>query len=153
MRTCLVKIGGSLLTLPDLPQRLELLLDQLAEFRIMLLIGGGTVADAVRNWDRIHQLDTSAAHWLAIDAMGLTTSLVSQLVDRADVVSSRHAVQWCWTRNRLPILQPGTIVGQFAEESSDDLPEGWHVTSDAIAGWCATWSCSGFTCMSRPVGS
>src|SRR5437868_2784848 len=68
-----VKLGGSLLAAADWPNAFRRWLAIQPAMRSVLIVGGGGAADAVREWDRAHRLDPSDAHWLAIDAMSLTT--------------------------------------------------------------------------------
>jgi len=61
MRTgVLIKVGGSLYDLPDLPGRLRTLIEQLDTPRVLLFPGGGAAADAVRALDLCHRLGEEA---------------------------------------------------------------------------------------------
>jgi aspartokinase-like uncharacterized kinase len=138
MKTVMVKVGGSLLTLPDLPDRLEAMIDNIRADRVMLLVGGGQAADVVRSWDETHRLDTEASHWLAIDAMGLTTRLMTKLLPDAELVSDRASAHQTNVPAKTVILDPGPVIEEASFEAAKTLPSGWDCTSDAIAGWLAS---------------
>ncbi|MDA0809360.1 MAG: hypothetical protein O2945_16830 [Planctomycetota bacterium] len=137
MRTFMVKVGGSLLTLPDLPDRLKTMLDSVAADRVMLLVGGGRSADLVRSWDEIHRLDTDASHWLAIDSMGLTARLLAKLLPDTRLVSGHAEAHDAGISVRTMILDPRPVIEEATERATTTLPVGWDCTSDSIAGWLA----------------
>ena len=124
--------------LPDLPDRLKTMLDSVAADRVMLLVGGGRSADLVRSWDEIHRLDTDASHWLAIDSLTLTAKLLTTLLPEAELASDRAAAERCWQEQRIPVLDPRPILEAISREAGQQLPAGWHCTSDSIAAWVAT---------------
>ena len=99
MKICVLKLGGSLFDLPDLKNRLSEFLGQLTDCRPLLICGGGRSADLVRQWDSIHQLDATTAHWLAIGAMQLNERLLCQLLPDASIVSNQEAAQQAWQQN------------------------------------------------------
>ena len=138
MRTVLVKVGGSLLTLSDLPDRLRAMIAHIAADRIMLLVGGGRAADVVRHWDETHCLDIDAAHWLAIDSMGLTARLLAKLLPDVELVSDRASAHCRSLTAKTVILDPRLVIEEASREVTMQLPTGWDCTSDAIAGWLAS---------------
>ncbi len=104
----IVKVGGSLFDLPDLRQRLGRFLATLNE-EVIIVPGGGAAADAVRDWDRVHQIGEEASHWLAVKAMDHAGGFLRELTDVA-------------------ILNVETFLREH-----DTLPHTWSVTSDSIA--------------------
>jgi aspartokinase-like uncharacterized kinase len=114
-----VKVGGSLFDLPDLGARLEKWLRALDCSDVILAAGGGAVADVVREMDRVHGLGEEKSHWLALESLRLTTSLLLALVPpegrRSFRVQDLYAFA-CWDEGR-----PGC------------LPHRWEVTSDSLA--------------------
>ena len=107
-----VKVGGSLYEHPNLRTLLNTFLKQLSD-RVVIVPGGGAAADAVREWDRIHNLGEEASHWLAIRAMSLAGRLLAKLLDRNDSIMMLDAESWM--------------------REHDTLPHSWDVTSDSIA--------------------
>lgn len=137
MSTALIKIGGSLLDLPDLAGRIRSLADRSGCERHLLLVGGGRAADVVRQWDQVHSLSAEHGHWLAVDAMSLTARLVEILMPEVQVVTNRAAATECFNNGRVPCLAPRSILESFSAEVGADVPHDWESTSDSIAAWFA----------------
>ena len=129
------KLGGSLLDLPNLPERLTPLLAR--ERRPLVVCGGGAVADAVRDWDRTFALGDEAAHRLACRATGLAARLVVELLDRAELVACRETARAVWERGGVAVLDLFTFLA--AEEPHDPAPppHTWATTGDTLAAWTA----------------
>lgn len=139
----IVKIGGSLLDLPDLTIRLAALLEQLDE-PVALLVGGGSAADTVRHWATVFELDESASHWLAVDSLSLTARLVCELLNRDGAVEGRGTASaiivndWraaceAGKNGLIPVLNPRGLLSPVDGEPGIELPESWAATSDSIA--------------------
>lgn len=138
MKTSIVKVGGSLLTLPDLAMRLRKLFAALDTDRIFVVAGGGEAARLVRNWDLTHQLDEEVAHWLAIESMSLTASLLANLLADAALVVDHRSADNNVLKGGVSILVPRSILDELHHGKREPLPVGWDCTSDSIAGWIAT---------------
>jgi hypothetical protein len=154
-----VKVGGSLFDHPALGPGLRDFLQTLAPKEVLLVPGGGPVADAVRKLDRTHQLGEEAAHWLALRSLGVTTHLLESVLGLAREEPTprpppcREGEQDL--RNRItfkgsgevshtltPSLQGGGrgvgLLDAFAFAVEDEsrpgaLPHTWSVTTDSIA--------------------
>jgi aspartokinase-like uncharacterized kinase len=111
-----VKVGGSLFDHPQLGTRLLAYLRSLAPSKVLLVPGGGPVADKVRELDRVHGLGEEASHWLAVRAMDVMGGVLRALIcdPSIRVLDSLDFV-------RDDDLSPGS------------LPHSWDVTSDSIA--------------------
>src|SRR5688500_7302297 len=72
-----VKVGGSLLTWPELPQALRSWLAERPAGINVLICGGGALVDALRETDGTLHLSQRAMHRLAIDAMSITARLLA----------------------------------------------------------------------------
>ena len=138
MKTFIVKVGGSLLTLPDLAMRLRKMFAALDTDRIFVIAGGGEAARLVRNWDLTHQLDEEAAHWLAIESMSLTASLLADILADAALVVDQRSADNNVRKGLVSILVPRSILNELNHGTREPLPVGWDCTSDSIAGWIAT---------------
>lgn len=114
------------------------MIDDITADRIRILAGGGRATDVVRNWDETHQLSTDAAHWLAIDSMGLTARLLTKLLPDAVMASDRASAHDSSVSARTVILDPRPVIEEASREATKQLPAGWDCTSDAIAGWLAS---------------
>ncbi|MCA9079510.1 MAG: hypothetical protein KDA58_03080 [Planctomycetaceae bacterium] len=137
------KLGGSLLDLVDLPQRLEVLQAEHREALPVYVVGGGVAADVVRGWDRRFAMSPDVSHRLAVHSMSLTARLVHGLLPKSRLVHSlerlRQVGQVLIASMTLPpapcILDVAHDVLQA--EAQHLLPASWDVTSDAIATWIA----------------
>lgn len=134
-----IKVGGSLLTWPELPARFAVFLtsgpgrDLCASKDIVLIAGGGPAADVVRSMDQIHGLGDLRAHRLAIAALDLTAKLLAAIVPGSAVVHRPEALRSIWNLGKLPILSPGRFLEDHDDRGLDPLPASWDVTSDTIA--------------------
>lgn len=126
-----VKLGGSLLALPDLAARLRCWLDSQPPMHTALLVGGGRLADAVREYDRLHALDEEAAHWLAVGAMQLTARLAAALLPEAMWIEAVDHLDNA--ASSLSIVDPWHLLRDADRRSPHPLLAGWQVTSDSIA--------------------
>ena len=128
----LFKLGGSLLDLPDLPQRLDGLRERYAGARSALLVGGGSAADAVRAYDERFGLGPERGHELAVRAMSFQARLVAAALGRAAVVEGPDALAETLRAGAWPVLEP--IAWLEAEAAlREGVPRAWAFTSDSIA--------------------
>lgn len=130
-----VKVGGSLLDWPGLPAALRSWLAEQTPAVNVLLAGGGKLADAIRQADAAFGLGEEAAHWLCIDALGVTTKLLAAALDRNDsLVATLDALRQpdC---EKLVIFDPRDflLLDEATTLPGDVLPHAWSVTSDSIA--------------------
>ena len=126
------KLGGSLFTLPDLPDRLQQVWQQRPGTSPLLIVGGGGAADVVRDWDRTFQLGAERAHWLAIDALDLSASLLLRLMPELQLVRSRKQFELAQLEKRPAVLCVVCFV-KWLETQPAALPHSWDVTTDSIA--------------------
>jgi aspartokinase-like uncharacterized kinase len=128
----IVKVGGSLFSLPDLPQRLRRWFSSQPPATNVLLAGGGPLADAVRQWDARFGLGQERSHWLCVDLLDSTARLLHHLLPEARL---------CCDLRELPGAGDLTLVfapSRFLRKdeptlSGSKLPRSWDVTSDSIA--------------------
>jgi aspartokinase-like uncharacterized kinase len=135
MSTRIIKVGGSLLDWPALPQALRSWLDEQPLARNILLCGGGAVVDAVRQTDRNFELGDEAAHWLAIDGLAVTARLLGTILNVPvlttydDLTSQRHDKDaGCLVFDPREFLR-----NRETHLPGPKLPHDWSVTSDSIA--------------------
>jgi len=130
-----VKVGGSLLDLPDLAGRLRRWLAAQSPAHHVLIAGGGALVEQVRQWHNRQPLGEAAAHWMCIDLMTVTAHMLYDrlpeipLIEDDRLLCQRVGDRACtifgiapWMRQSEPNL-PGYR-----------LPRSWQVTSDSIAG-------------------
>lgn len=130
--TIVVKIGGSL-TREAAPRRLlDHLLDRLAgRDRLVLVPGGGALADTVRAVQPLWGLSDGAAHRMALLAMEQMAHAFADLAPTlrpartpAEIAAAARAGVALWFPAAMTLGRP-------------DIPEGWAVTSDSLALWLA----------------
>ena len=129
-----VKVGGSLLGLPDLAKRIRDWLGQQSPAHHVLLVGGGPLADQIRQWDQQHVLPEDAAHWLCVDLLDVTAGLLhARLPEIALVGDDRMLCQRVGERN-CTIFAPARWLRESEPQlPGTRLPATWDVTSDSIA--------------------
>jgi 5-(aminomethyl)-3-furanmethanol phosphate kinase len=136
----ILKLGGSLLNLPDVSDRLVSFIDQCQIANPVVVVGGGHAADLVRTWADRFKLCDPVAHNLALQAMTLNAQLLSHLHTRFELVSAPlHANAVC-PPQQISILQSQSAIAipEAKLPKSQQVPRSWDVTSDSIAAWLAT---------------
>jgi 5-(aminomethyl)-3-furanmethanol phosphate kinase len=131
------KVGGSLLDVPDLRDRLRRWLAGLGTARVLLVPGGGAFADVVRQLDRTYALGGAASHWLALKTVDLNGEVLNCLLGQRPGAARTEELARFWEAKAVPVL--GII--QFAlvdKDRPDTLPANWTVSSDSIAARIAT---------------
>ncbi len=137
--TCVVKLGGSLLSQPDWPERFRNWFEQQAADDYCLIVGGGGSIDAMRELDAVHRLSTSAMHWRCIRLLDATYEIAAELLPEAVSIASIIEL-----RNRLGYGNLGgkrlllvRVAGYYTESlaASIDIvpPIGWETTTDTLA--------------------
>lgn len=120
-----LKLGGSLLSLPGWPRAIsQLLASEHAGSRpILIVVGGGPPINGLRQLDAIHRQPAHRMHRLAIEAMSLSAQLVAETLNlqlTTILETSKPAVlDLIHSPSGLAAIQP--------------LPQSWDVTSDSIA--------------------
>jgi hypothetical protein len=134
-----VKLGGSLLDWPGLPGRLVRYLAERSNCRVVLVVGGGPFAEAVRDLDRIHDLGSTVAHLLALRSLEVTAHVIAALVPALEVVEHPPLLAETWTRRHTPVFAPRWFMNEIDDRSADPLPRTWETTSDSIAARLAVY--------------
>jgi 5-(aminomethyl)-3-furanmethanol phosphate kinase len=136
MRRRVIKVGGSLLTYKPLTAKLRPWLGAQPEAHNLLVVGGGGLTDAVRQWDQCFQFPPADSHWLCIRLMDISARALALLLPEANLL---HDVQvllalppctpaGCW------ILSPERFLREWEPAMPPPrLPADWSVTSDSIA--------------------
>jgi aspartokinase-like uncharacterized kinase len=134
--TCVLKVGGSLLESPEIPDlalRVGACVRELGGPRPLLVVGGGPTVDCVRRWDRIFGLGEESAHWIAVRALSINAQVMAALDRSWAWVEDPEAVSSRWAEGRTPILDVFGFLKRVDEARADPLPRRWRVTSDSIA--------------------
>ncbi len=126
MTALVLKIGGSLAKSGQLSGVLEMVARSTR--RIVIVPGGGSYADLVRQEQATLGYSDAEAHRRAILAMH---RMAAEWIDMQPRLASAETVQEIragWQRHMVPVWLPARMVlGDLS------LPEDWSVTSDALA--------------------
>jgi len=133
-KTVIVKVGGSLLSLSDLPRRLQRLRNTIESENVVFVAGGGELVDVIRRWDDTHGLNPDVSHELAIETLKLSARLLAGILPDAKLCAELPETQP--TADSV-VLDVPVILAKFHSRGEAPLPAGWHVTSDSIAAWIA----------------
>ena len=122
----LLKLGGSLLEWSELPQALDQLISRIDE-PLALLVGGGKMADCLRDWHHRHLSTEESSHWRAIQVLDLTCDMVRELNPRFLKWANVHPP---WSTNPIRkmvwVVQPLKYLESTAIAGSDTfLPRNW----------------------------
>lgn len=133
----MIKLGGSLLDLEDLTDRL---LGVIRDIPLpLILTGGGPLADSVRQWDSNGLVTDREAHQLAIAAMSFNATSLARRDHRFSVVASHKEALDRGRQGQIPLLDAMEVLAAEEGRRLDlpVIPRSWDVTSDAIAAWLA----------------
>jgi hypothetical protein len=149
-----VKLGGSLLDFDALVPALRSWLAGQPAMTTVMVVGGGSLADAIRDAHVRQPLDDEAAHWLCIRLLGVTAELVARLLPEARLIPrlgelfvGRTSVRSGGLKSALQqeggprprdaglwILEPESFLrDEELRIGAKPLPHTWGVTSDSIA--------------------
>jgi aspartokinase-like uncharacterized kinase len=136
--SAVVKVGGSLYDQPNLGPALRAYLATLNAPKILLVAGGGRLADVVRELDRCHKLGDEAAHGLAVHATHVSAWFLLNLLTHQENAQLTTRSAW-WTENafgRFHILDIRGFLIDY-ELNFGEVPHNWNLTTDSIAALAA----------------
>lgn len=127
----IVKLGGSLMGTPELAGWLELIAKH-GDGKVIIVPGGGLLADAVKEAQELTGVDDAIAHRLAVMSMDQYGIMMSGLnPDLVTAASELELAERGW-QHRGIVWLPSHMV--CADET---IPTNWQVTSDSLAAWLA----------------
>lgn len=127
----IIKVGGSLLDLPDLKQRIYQFLSDIPEHNNIFIAGGGKLVDQVRLWQDRHQFSDKFAHWLCIDLMSINSRFLAKLLFDGPPLSNVETIP-----TDSFVFDPAVLL-----RTELHLDECWEITSDSIAAAvCRHWN-------------
>ncbi|WP_371345326.1 aspartate kinase [Ancylobacter sp. IITR112] len=129
-RPAIVKLGGSLVGAPDLAPLLATLARRGAP--LVLVAGGGPLADAVRGLQPRLGLSDAACHRMAILAMEQTAHAFADLAPGLALAATPEEIAQAHAQGRAALWLPAAMA-----LAARDLPESWELTSDSLAAWLA----------------
>lgn len=124
-----VKIGGSLF-----PEHTKKLIENLTNSneKIVLINGGGFLANNLRNLNNEYPHSNEINHWNAILCMNIIGNFIADENDIIETITSLNEIEKVHKMNKIPLLLVYDII-----KKEDPLEHSWNVTSDSIACWVA----------------
>jgi len=127
-----VKLGGSLLDMPDVPARFAAFRATCPNDHFVLIVGGGDGADLIRAWDKLHHLTEEQGHWLAVRAMQLNAYTLATRLDAHRLVCDPTDCTAAWSDSLLALVDPLPWL-EREDAAGINTPKEWAFTSDSIA--------------------
>jgi aspartokinase-like uncharacterized kinase len=130
-----VKVGGSLLDLPKLADKLRNWLAGQPPAHNVLVAGGGPLVEQIRIWHAAEAIDDAAAHWICVDLLTATAHLLHARLPEIPLVENEALLSQRVGKPGATIFGPARWM-RHCEQSLPGmrLPSGWDTTSDSIAG-------------------
>lgn len=134
MKSVLIKIGGSLVkkgysVLSEISRSTIVLSNK---YRVIVVLGGGDIANVIRGLYNEFHICQSAAHWMAISAMNINGMLFVGMNRRLKAVETILECKNTASKGYVPVILPYRLLKKI-----DSLPRSWEVTSDSIASFIA----------------
>jgi dihydroneopterin aldolase len=129
-RPVVVKLGGSVVRSAELPAWLDAIAASTRP--IVIVPGGGALADEVRAAQARLGFGDGAAHRMALLAMDQLAWAVTGLRAGFEVGDTEQALRASLDRGRVAVWAPYSLVA-----GRSDIPQSWAVTSDSLALWLA----------------
>jgi aspartokinase-like uncharacterized kinase len=126
-----IKLGGSLLGRTDLRPRFDEWLASQRPAKNLIVVGGGSLVEAIRELHHVHRFSAATCHELAIDAMSVTARLVAELLDLPRLTKLDEARETLRAAAVFDVRD--TVWHEEPKTPGIRLEIGWHVTSDSIA--------------------
>ena len=127
-----VKLGGSVIHSPDLAAWLDVIAAAPAPTRVVIVPGGGALADEVRSCQQQLGFGDPAAHRMALLAMDQLAWAIAGLRPGLEVVTTEDALRETIDHGQVAVWAPYTLISGRAEVEAT-----WRLTSDSLALWLA----------------
>ena len=143
-----VKLGGGLARVAGGLDAAGAAVSRAARHRPLLVVpGGGALADAVRAAESELTLSSAAAHWMAILAMDQYAYAVTCALPQGVVVHDLAEIGQALAAGQVPVLAPYRWM-----LAADVLPHRWEITSDSIAAFIAGALDADLLVLLKPLG-
>jgi 5-(aminomethyl)-3-furanmethanol phosphate kinase len=129
-RPVVVKLGGSMVRSAELPAWLDVI--AASRRPIVIVPGGGALADEVRAAQARLGFGDGAAHRMALLAMDQLAWAVGGLRAGFEVGDTEDALRASLAHGRVAVWAPYSLVA-----GRSDIPQSWTMTSDSLALWLA----------------
>lgn len=124
-----VKIGGSLF--PEYTKELCEYLTK-SEEKLVLVNGGGTLANNIREFNKINSFSEDINHWNAIKCMDIIGNFIADENKDIIPITDLKEIESIHKSNKIPLILTYELM-----RKEDPLKHSWDVTSDSIACWIA----------------
>jgi len=118
-----VKIGGSLF-----PEDAIKFCKSLVGKKVLIICGGGDLANKIRDYDKKTRFSDTSAHKTAVLCMDILGILLADKIEEAEAVYSLEDAKKVADSGKLPVLLPSKLL-----EYLDPLEHSWDITSDSIS--------------------
>jgi aspartokinase-like uncharacterized kinase len=125
-----VKLGGSVVRSSELQSWLDAIAQ--GKGRIVVVPGGGALADEVRSSQSSLGFGDQAAHRMALLAIDQLAWAVAGLRSGFEVCDTEQALRDALEQGQVAVWAPYNLVS-----GRSDIPQSWTVTSDSLALWLA----------------
>jgi dihydroneopterin aldolase len=129
-RPQIVKLGGSVIRSPGLSTWLDVIAASPAP--IVIVPGGGALADEVRNCQQQLGFGDVAAHRMALLAMDQLAWAIAGMRSGLEVGATESALREIVGRGHIAVWAPYALIS-----ASADVEATWRLTSDSLALWLA----------------
>ena len=130
VRPIVVKLGGSVVRSGELPAWLDAI--AASQRPIIVVPGGGALADEVRACQASLGFNDAAAHRMALLAMDQLAWAVAGIRAGFEVGDTEQALRASLACGRVAVWAPYSLVA-----GRGDIPQSWTMTSDSLALWLA----------------
>lgn len=127
-RIAVVKVGGSVVRARQLAGWLDVIAG--AQTPVVIVPGGGALADEVRTCQRDLGFGDAAAHRMALLAMDQLAWAVAGMRSGFEVGATEETLRAILARRHVAVWAPYAAI-----TDRDDLEATWRLTSDSLALW------------------
>ena len=133
-RIRIVKLGGSLLENSNMPFELHDWLARQPISQNIIVVGGGRMADEIRQWDQRFSLGNTPAHWLCIQVMSITANALATALKTVPLFDSlEKAAQLTGQKTTCVLDVLKFLRHEEPHRPGIRIPHDWCVSSDSIA--------------------
>jgi dihydroneopterin aldolase len=126
-----VKLGGSVVRSSELQAWLDAI--AAAPVPVVVVPGGGALADEVRATQHQLGFGDGAAHRMALLAMDQLAWAIAGLRQGFEVGDTEETLHAILREDKVAVWAPYALAA-----NRDDIPQSWTVTSDSLSLWLAT---------------
>ncbi len=130
-----LKIGGSMLLRDDLTTAVNRWIDDQSGPPTIVIVGGGQLINAVRQLDRLRQVDPEQVHWTCVDLLTATARFAAQWFEWRLIETQaewQHGLKQGFGDAPV-VITPSVFYNPTTPRNAVTLPVDWRTTTDSIA--------------------